>query len=511
MSGQLQSGSVFAGFRIERLLGAGGMGEVYLAVDRDLPRLVALKVLNRIAATDDATRRRFLREADTVARLSHPNIITILSRGEEDDRLWIAMEYVDGPDLATQLQDGPLELERVAAITRSVALALDYAHDAGVLHRDVKPANILVGSDPGRRTLLTDFGIATSIHDERGLTETGHMLASLRYAAPERFHGAIAIDRTSDIYSLGCTVFEMLAGKPPFDATEPSRLMYSHVNETIPALSTVNPHVPAQLDAVIARAMAKDPHRRFATCTHLAQAVAAALAGRPVAVKPPPPPAANGVSAIFPGIDRAPRHRRAQTDSATSGPHRRPATPRNRRQLTIAALATLVVATGATVAAAISSDSDADGVAAPTTTTTKTSPTTTTLAAIPVAGCEIRRDHISASGTFPGGETSGMDAIFAFEYAYYVQRSGTAARRVVAHDATNISSAEDIQRGIDSTPKGTRYCVIIAFEGPSDAGTERWAVQLLHQSPGEKLIVFDQIITTRTTDGRTHLVSITEA
>ncbi|WP_369639381.1 serine/threonine-protein kinase, partial [Nocardia sp. JMUB6875] len=295
---QLRAGVNFAGYRVERLLGTGGMGEVYLAHDRDLPRFVALKLLNRVASDDDETRQRFLREANIIARLTHPNIVTIYARGEEQGRLWLAMAYVDGSDLSAELLSGPLDPQRAAAITADLARALDYAHDAGVLHRDVKPANVLLTAQPREWALLSDFGIAHSNHEVRGITENGEVMASFQYTAPERFSGEALVDRRADVYSLGCTLFEMLTGAPPYAETDLPRLIYGHVSAPVPSVRDRNPALPATLDPVLARAMAKDPHRRFDTCTELSDAVAEALAARP-ATRPSPSrtPASRSASA----------------------------------------------------------------------------------------------------------------------------------------------------------------------------------------------------------------------
>ncbi|MGW2659981.1 protein kinase domain-containing protein [Nocardia tengchongensis] len=265
----LEPGEMFAGYQILRKLGAGGMGAVYQARDRDLPRFVALKLLT-LPGGEQAHRARFQREADTVARLQHPNIVTVYARGEEDDRLWISMTFVDGSDVARALRDGPLHPARAVRIIAETAAALDHAHDTGILHRDVKPANILLADGRPERVLLTDFGIAKSLDESRQLTQNGEILASFQYAAPERLTRPAEADRRADVYSLGCTLFHMLTGEAPYPGQNVGQIVYGHAYEPVPVPSDRNPTLPRGFDELIARAMAKDPERRFPTCTHLA-------------------------------------------------------------------------------------------------------------------------------------------------------------------------------------------------------------------------------------------------
>ncbi|WP_258081580.1 serine/threonine-protein kinase [Nocardia nova] len=279
MGQQLGQGQVFAGYRIERLLGAGGMGEVYLARDRDLPRYTALKVLNPAFAGDEEARNRFLREADTVARLAHPNIVTVYARGQEGDRLWMAMQYVDGTDVAAVLRNGPMHPEHAVAIVAEAAKALDFAHQAGVLHRDVKPANILLAHGNAGQVVLADFGIAKILDHTSQLTQTGHVHASLAYAAPEQIAGTVPIDGRADVYALGCTLFHMLTGAPPFANASPAQLIHAHLNLPVPPPSRQSQWLPARLDDVIARATAKNPSDRFSSCGELAAAARHALSG----------------------------------------------------------------------------------------------------------------------------------------------------------------------------------------------------------------------------------------
>lgn len=313
MKGVLEPGGVFAGYRIERLLGAGGMGEVYLAHDRDLPRPVALKLLTPVAGDDSDVRARFLREADMVARLSHPNIVAVYARGEESGRLWMAIQYIEGTDVAAVLRHGPVRPDHAVRITEETARALDHAHAAGVLHRDVKPANILLAWGSRQQVYLSDFGIAKALDRADGLTRTGELYVSFHYAAPEQFEMRADIDRRADVYSLGCTLYYMLTGRLPYPAATTGALINAHLNAPVPRPSEVDPGLPWGFDAVIARAMAKNRYERFASCGELAAAARRALTEpavtMPAVVAAPP----------VPRSEFAPRRTRRRWPAAVAG------------------------------------------------------------------------------------------------------------------------------------------------------------------------------------------------
>ncbi|QIS15289.1 serine/threonine protein kinase [Nocardia arthritidis] len=277
----LASGDVFAGYVIERQLGRGGMGSVYLAKHPRLPRMTALKLLNREMFFDKEIRARFEREADLVAQLDHPNIVTVYDRGLEDDQLWISMQYIDGID-AGSVDPHTLPPERAVQIIKETADALDYAHGVGVLHRDVKPANVLLarsGGGRGERVYLTDFGIARLRDDTGHLTQTGTFTATLAYASPEQLTGA-TLDHRSDQYSLACSLFWLMTGNGPYQATNPAQVIQGHLQAPPPALSNHRPGLPYALDNVLAKAMAKRPDDRFANCTEFALAARQALGNR---------------------------------------------------------------------------------------------------------------------------------------------------------------------------------------------------------------------------------------
>ncbi|MFC9893984.1 ADP-ribosylglycohydrolase family protein [Nocardia sp. NPDC127579] len=296
----LRRGDVFADFVIERELGRGGMGAVYAARHPRLPKLLALKLLHRELFGDNETRTRFEREADLVAQLDHPNIITVFDRGVQDRHLWISMQYVDGVDSAA-VPVNAMPVARAMQILHQTAGALDYAHSQGVLHRDVKPANILLsrsaGVGPGftERVLLTDFGIAKLLGDTGGLTRTGTLVATLAYASPEQLISA-PVDHRADQYSLACTMFRILTGTGPFDAPNIAAVVWGHVQTPPPSLRAIRPDLPAALDPVLAKAMAKDPDQRFQTCCEFAEAALEAWRKpRPPERSAPKPPAPEPV------------------------------------------------------------------------------------------------------------------------------------------------------------------------------------------------------------------------
>lgn len=292
----LANGDVFAGYVIDRELGRGGMGSVYLAKHPRLPRMTALKLLNREMFFDKEVRARFEREADLVARLDHPGIVTVYDRGLEDEQLWISMHYIDGIDAAS-VDPRRLPPERAVQIIKETADALDYAHGMGVLHRDVKPANILLARSTGgrgERVYLTDFGIARLRDDTGHLTQTGTFTATLAYASPEQLTGA-SLDHRSDQYSLACTLFWLFTGHGPFQATNPAAVIQGHLQSPPPALSSVRPGLPQALDGVLAKAMAKRPDDRFASCSEFAAAAQQALSVPSSPAMPIAGPTAQGM------------------------------------------------------------------------------------------------------------------------------------------------------------------------------------------------------------------------
>ncbi len=278
----LQVGDQFAGYTIVQCLGTGGMGEVYLAQHPRLPRQDALKVLKAGVSADDEYRQRFAREADIAATLWHPHIVGVHDRGEHDGQLWIAMDYVPGTDTSRYLREqhpGGLPAEQVDEIVTAVADALDYAHQRGLLHRDVKPANILLSDTRAadRRILLADFGIARWSDDVSGLTATNMTVGTVSYAAPEQLMGS-AVTGQADQYALAATAYELLTGKPPFQNTNPAVVISQHLSSAPPTIGDRRPEL-AHLDPVFAKALAKDPADRFERCADFARALSHQLVG----------------------------------------------------------------------------------------------------------------------------------------------------------------------------------------------------------------------------------------
>ncbi|MFC9440025.1 protein kinase [Nocardia sp. NPDC057030] len=306
----LRAGEVFAGYVIERQLGRGGMGSVYLARHPRLPRRIALKLLSPDLQANDEMRARFEREAELVARLDHPNIVAVYDRGVDEGIRWISMQYVDGID-AGALDPRTLDPARAVEIIAETAKALDYAHAVGVLHRDVKPANILLAratAGQDERVLLTDFGIARLRDDAHQLTRTGMFAATLAYASPEQL-SASAVDHRSDQYALACTLFWLLANIAPFAADNPAAMIAAHLQQSPPPVTARRSELPPALDAVLSKALAKRPGDRYDSCAEFATAAREAL----TAAKLPAPPTIPQSWVAPPADDRA-----RQADS--SGP-----------------------------------------------------------------------------------------------------------------------------------------------------------------------------------------------
>jgi eukaryotic-like serine/threonine-protein kinase len=287
-------------YEIERTLGEGGMARVYRGTDRVLGRTVAIKVLSGKYAGDETFVTRFRREAQAAAGLNHPHVVSVFDTGDDGDRHYIVMEYVEGETLSDLLRrEGRLPPERAAAIAADVATALETAHEQGLVHRDVKPGNVML--DREGRVKVMDFGIARAAADDT-LTQTGLVLGTASYLSPEQAQG-LPVDARSDIYSLGCVLYELLTGRPPFVADTPVSIAYKHVNEEPRPPSELEPSVPPALDAAVMRALAKDSKDRFPTAAAFRSAIEASAAGGGAVTEPI---AAAGDTAIMPPAEAPP-------------------------------------------------------------------------------------------------------------------------------------------------------------------------------------------------------------
>jgi hypothetical protein len=284
MSGTLLGpGAEIDGFVIESVAGRGGMGVVYRARQQRPDRIVALKVIAPDLAHDGAFRARFERESSIAAQIEHPNVIPVYAIGEADGVLYIAMRFVEGTDLRSLLDaDGPVEPSRAATIVDRVGRALDAAHAQGLVHRDVKPANILLADAAGRdHVYLTDFGLSRHVHATSGPTRTGAFMGTIDYVAPEQARGE-RVDARADVYSLGCVLFTALTGAVPFDLDNDLAKLYAHDRSPAPSVLARNPDLPEAFETVLARALEKDPDERYQSAGDLGRAALAAAAGSPL-------------------------------------------------------------------------------------------------------------------------------------------------------------------------------------------------------------------------------------
>jgi serine/threonine protein kinase len=390
-SAQLAAGSEFDAFLIERTLGRGGMGIVYLARELRLDRLVALKVIRPELAGEESFRARFRSETLTAASVEHPRVVTVFGAGERDGLLYVAMRYVPGRDLGRLIAaDGPLGPEEAAGLIAQVAEGLDAVHEAGLVHRDVKPANVIVevgppGAEPA--AFLTDFGLAKAMASTAGLTATGEVIGSVDYMAPEQIEGR-RVDARTDVYALGCVLFHAISGKVPFPERESSAKMWAHLNEPPPAAAG------RVLDPVIRRAMAKDPGRRFPSAGDFGRAAVAATRGE--AVTEPEHVVAAGEAAPLP-----------ETVRLSQDPALPPTDPlprkRKRRRLKAVLLVLLVLAgLGAAAVVEVPKLSDSGKTASP------SGIEVPSLAGQPLDAAEQRLDDLGLRSSEEGGGLFGV-------------------------------------------------------------------------------------------------------
>lgn len=486
------AGGSFGNYHLERLVGRGGMGEVWLARDR-AGSTVALKVLSAAYSADPGYRRRFEREARLGGQVRHPHIVPIGAFGEVDGHLFLEMAYIEGVDLATRLRSGALALARAVEVIAQAAEALDAAHSAGLVHRDVKPGNIL--EDTTGFVYLIDFGIARAA-DGSALTATGLVVGTLGYMAPERFTGTA--EASSDVYSLACVLYESLTGSLPYGDGDPAQQMHAHLMSEPPRASRAARGVPPALDAVIARGMAKEPGERYASAGEFAAAACAAL-GWPVSAQPAPPvgdPARSGsrpltrvMTAVGPPptlVEPRPTPQTPEPRIFSPAPAAHPGPWRKllvRRWLPVAAGLALVAAAALWLASGVlGSDS------APITTTSAAAPTdslpSSTVGQPPVPAGAVRDgnfaftvaevvSNVSRTGSGnPGGSytivTLTVTNVSQRGQVFRIadQRLITAAGRSIAPDATATTQFNPSHNGVDQIDPGSTRTIRLAFDLP---------------------------------------------
>ncbi len=463
------TGAQIAGYRLEEQIGRGGMAVVYRALDVRLDRWVALKIMSPEAARDQAFRQRFIHESRAAAAVDHPHIIPIFEAGEASGVLFIAMRYVSGGDVRALISRlGPLNETRTSNIITQVASALDAAHASRLVHRDVKPGNILIGEAAGSgypdHVYLADFGLSKQSLSSPVVTATGQFLGTLDYIAPEQIEGR-QIDGRADLYGLACAAFEMLSGAPPFRRDQNLALMWAQLSEPPPLLSSRRAGLPPPVDRVLAKALAKSPDDRYATCLDFAAALRAAFgAGQSAAAKIPPAaqrpatemarpvrvtaePTALGRSADRsrhappepshrPGGRQAPSgpSQRPGGRPAPPGPSQRPGgrpdtRPRPRRRALLAVAAVVIVAVAAGAYAVLHNGATGSRAAASSTPGTRASAASPALPASPAATVRAYfaaiTDHDYARAWRLGGRNATSS------YSSFVQGYGTTAKDTV--------------------------------------------------------------------------------
>jgi predicted Ser/Thr protein kinase len=437
------------GYSVEGELGRGGMGVVYRATHLRLQRTVALKVLAPELSRDTAFRSRFDEEARVAASIEHPNVIPIYDAGDAGGLLYLAMRYVEGTDLSAAIAAGPIDGRRAARLIDEIGGALDAAHARGLVHRDVKPANILL--DAEGKAYLTDFGL-TKLVDASGLTQTGQIVGTPHYMAPEQVEGR-RVDARADVYSLGCTLYHALVGRVPFARTTTPAVMYAHVHEPPPIASAEQPALSGAWDAVIQRAMAKDPDARYPSAGDLGRAVLAAAGA--VDTIPAERSVARGEAAPAPATHPAPAvpTEVGPTRQLTSPP---PAPPRRSgRGALVAAVAAVVVAAGVAAALLLAGGGDDTS----TTTTTGASTSRPTVATVTETTTTPKETTVDKPAPKAGDWPAGRDG-----WAVVVASKKNRAEAQAAADRAAALGPAGVLRSSDYSSLRPGYWV--AFVGP---------------------------------------------
>ncbi|MGY4100400.1 serine/threonine-protein kinase [Nocardia sp. R16R-3T] len=477
----------FGNYHLDRLVGRGGMGEVWLARDH-AGTVVALKVLSAAYSADSGYRRRFEREARLGTHVRNPHIVPIHAFGEVDGHLFLEMPYIEGIDLATRLRSGALVPTRAVEVIAQAAEALDAAHAAGLVHRDVKPGNIL--EDANGFVYLIDFGIARAA-DGTSLTATGQVVGTLGYMAPERFTGTA--EARSDVYSLACVLYETLTGSTPYGDGDPAQQMHAHLTSEPPCASRSAWGVPPALDAVIARGMAKAPGERYASAGELAAAARAALAW-PASAHPTPPvvdPAISGThpfTRVMTAVGPAPTLAETRLEPRPPEPRTHPvAHPESRRKPLVRGWIPVVAGLALVAAAALWLLSGVLGAdSAPRTTTSAVAsanslpPATSGRSLVPAGAVRDGNlafavtdvaSNVSATGSAGGSyaivtltvtDVSGGEQVFRIGD----QRLVTAAGRTLVPDATATAALNPSRTGVEQIAPGSTSMIRLAFDLP---------------------------------------------
>ena len=443
------AGSRIAGYRVEERIGQGGMAVVFRARDEQLGRLVALKILAPALAGDAEFRRRFISESRAAAAIDDPHIVPVFAAGEADGMLFLAMRYVAGGDALSLLnREGPLPPGRVADIISPVASALDAAHRAGLVHRDVKPSNMLMDVLPGRpdHVYLSDFGLTKAVASTSGMTRAGTVMGTLDYMSPEQIAGR-PVDGQADQYALACSAFELLAGAPPFRRDEPTAVMYAHMSEPPPPLASRRPGLPPAVDGVLSRALAKAPGDRYASCGEFADALRAAFGFQPYDSGPrvlpsaPQPPDETRTAdwpatetSIPAGADAitAPGQRPPGSGSGQAQPPRR-----RRRRVVVGALMAVVLVAAAGLAAGLLSGGPAKAMTVPISVKSALPPVTGDVYVVYLGGSQANAEVYGDISKAANGEVA---QLYAQPFPY--QNAPTQIGSVILHPAGTTASYE---------------------------------------------------------------------